>query len=200
MRTMDDEKSEIAAVAARWVVEEGLDFAAAKQRAVKLLGLATRAPLPDNLQMEEAVQEYIAIFCSDTQPQELRVLRELAAQWMQRMAAFAPYISGAVWHGWATQNSDVFLQLFCDDPKSAEIALIDAGVAYEPHTMRGIHGGSVEALSVHVPVPQWSTTVGVHLQIYDADDLRGALQPDGLGRKPRGDLAALRRLMEVAHD
>ncbi|MBT0569368.1 hypothetical protein KIK84_03455 [Curvibacter sp. CHRR-16] len=196
---MDDEKSEIAAVAARWVVEEGLDFAAAKQRAVKALGLGARAPLPDNLQLEEAVQEYISIFCADTQPQELRVLRELALQWMQRMAVFHPHISGAVWHGWATQHSDVFIQLFCDDPKSAEIALIDAGVSYEPHTMRGLHGDPVEALSVHVPIPQWHTTVGVHLQIYDADDLRGALQADGLGRKPRGDAAALSRLLEAHH-
>ncbi|MDB5827696.1 MAG: hypothetical protein JWQ73_1916, partial [Variovorax sp.] len=28
------------------------------------------------------------------------------------------------------------------------------------------------------------------------DDLRGALKPDAQGRTPRGDLAALRRLIE----
>jgi hypothetical protein len=31
--------------------------------------------------------------------------------------------------------------------------------------------------------------------VYDLDDLRGALKPDGQGRKPRGDAQALRDLM-----
>jgi hypothetical protein len=37
--------------------------------------------------------------------------------------------------------------------------------------------------------------VGVHLLIYDFDDLRGALRADARGRRPRGDLAALRGLL-----
>jgi len=31
--------------------------------------------------------------------------------------------------------------------------------------------------------------------VYDFDDLRGALQPDAQGRRPRGDLAAVRGLL-----
>ena len=38
--------------------------------------------------------------------------------------------------------------------------------------------------------------VGVHLMVYDLDDMRGALKPDAKGRAPRGDLAAVRRLLE----
>jgi hypothetical protein len=38
-------------------------------------------------------------------------------------------------------------------------------------------------------------TVGVHLMVYDHDDLRGALRPDTKGRTPRGDLAAVERLV-----
>ena len=38
--------------------------------------------------------------------------------------------------------------------------------------------------------------IGVHLMIYDLDDLRGALRPDSRGRAPRGDMTALRRLLE----
>jgi hypothetical protein len=36
--------------------------------------------------------------------------------------------------------------------------------------------------------------------VHDLDDQRGALKPDAQGRKPRGDAAALRRLLagEVA--
>ena len=52
---MDVLKSEIAAAAARMVVEEGLEYGPAKRRAVKQLGLKARSALPDNDSLEEAV-------------------------------------------------------------------------------------------------------------------------------------------------
>jgi hypothetical protein len=36
----------------------------------------------------------------------------------------------------------------------------------------------------------------VHLMVYDRDDIRGALKPDSQGQTQRGDLQALKRLME----
>jgi hypothetical protein len=41
-------------------------------------------------------------------------------------------------------------------------------------------------------------TVGVHLMVYDHDDLRGALRPDARGLSPRGDLAAVAGLLAAA--
>ena len=187
---------EIAHTAARLVVEEGLEWGPAKRRALRQLGLPARTPLPDNDQVEAAVWEYIQIFCADTQPQELRALRQLALVWMERMAEFRPHLGGAVWHGTATRLSDIYLQLFCDDPKSAEIALIDHHVDYEPRTVTGFHGESVEALSIGSKSSELGEMIGVHLLIYDLDDMRGALRPDAKGRTPRGDLAAVRRLLE----
>ena len=101
-----------------------------------------------------------------------------------------------MWRGTATRLSDVYLQLFCDDPKSAEIALIDHHVDYDPRTVPGFHGEPVEALSIGSKSPELNEIIGVHLLIYDLDDLRGALKPDAKGRTPRGDVAALRRLLE----
>lgn len=193
---MDDLKEEIAATAARMVVEEGLEYGAAKRRALKQLGASARAALPDNDRLEAAVQEYIALFCADTQPQELQALRELALEWMERLAQFRPYVGGAVWHGTATRRSDIYLQLFCDDPKSAEIALIDGGVRFEARSVPGLHGEMVDALSVHALCRPLGESVGVHLLVNDLDDVRGALQPDARGRRPRGDAAALRRLLQ----
>ena len=192
---MDELKSEIAAVASRMVVEEGLDFGAAKRRAIKQMGLPPRTALPSNDDMEEAVIEYISIFCADTQPDELLALRRLALVWMTRMAEFRPCLGGSVWHGYATLTSDIYIQLFCDDSKSAEIALIDHKVDYVPRTVTGFHGDSVEALSIHAFCPELGEEVGVHLLIYDRDDVRGAMRPDAKGRTPRGDLAAVQRLM-----
>ena len=189
--------SEIAATAARLIVEEGLEWGPAKRRAVKQLGLPQRTALPDSNLVEDAVREYIALFCADTQPVELRALRRLALVWMDRMATFRPYLAGAVWMGTATRLSDIYLQLFCDDPKSAEIALIDHHVDYEPRTVMGFRGESVEALSLSSLVPELGEAVGVHLMIYDLDDLRGALRPDSRGRVQRGDMAAVRALLSA---
>lgn len=193
---MDTLKSEIAAAAARMVVEEGLEYGPAKRRALKQMGLPARTQLPGNDEIETAVREYIDLFCADTQPAELAALRRLALSWMQRMASFRPYLGGAVWHGTATKLSDIYIQLFCDDPKSAEIALIDHKADYEPRTVRGFHGESVEALSLSSICRELDTIIGVHLLIYDLDDLRGALKPDARGRSPRGNIEAVRRLLQ----
>lgn len=187
--------AKIANSAARMVVEEGLEYGPAKRRAIRQLGLSPRTALPDNRQVEEAVKEYIALFCSETQPFELRALRELALPWMERLASFRPYLSGAVWHGCATKHSDIYIQLFCDDSKSAEIYLINQRVSYTAQTIQGFQKNTVEALSV----ASWSATlqkmVALHLLIYDLDDLRGALRKDAKGRVPRGSLAAVQNLL-----
>ena len=189
-------ESEIAQTAAALVVDEGLEYGLAKRRALKQLGLPARTALPSNEQVEDAVREHLALFCADTQPLELQALRRLALLWMERLAQFRPYVGGAVWRGTATRLTDVYLQLFCDDSKSAEIALIDKGVDYEVQTVTGLHGQPVEALSLGSPCPELDLIVGVHLLIYDLDDLRGALRADARGRTPRGDAAALRQLLQ----
>ncbi len=178
------------------VVEEGLEYGPAKRRAVRQLGLPPRTPLPGNDEVEDAVREYIAVFCAETQPAELLALRRLALFWMERLARFRPHLSGAVWHGTATHLSDIYIQLFCEDEKSAEIELIDLGVAYEPRTVTGLHRDPVEALSFHAPSQELGETIGVHLMVHDLDDLRGALIRDNKNRTPRGDLAAVRRILD----
>lgn len=196
-----DTKLEIAQAAARLVVEEGLEYGPAKRRAVRQLGLGARTGLPDNDAVDDAVREYISIFCGDTQPQELAALRRLALTWMERLEQFRPHLGGAVWHGTATRLSDIYLQLFCDDPKSAEMALIDNRVDYEARTVTGFNGEPVEALSFSSVSRELGEVIGVHLLIYDHDDLRGALKPDARGRAPRGNAAAVRTLLENdAHD
>lgn len=198
---METLKSEISAVAARMVVEEGLEYGPAKRRAIKHMGLPLRTAVPGNDEIEDAVVEYLSVFCADTQPGELLALRRLALVWMERMAAFRPYLGGAVWHGTATRLSDIYIQLFCDDSKSAEISLIDHQVDYVPRTVSGFNGAAVEALSVHAFCPDLNEDVGVHLLVYDHDDVRGALKPDAKGRPPRGDMVAVRRLLhDQRHD
>lgn len=192
---MSQASAEIAAAAARMVVEEGAEYGPAKRRAAKQLGLSGRADMPDNQEVEDAVFEYLALFCADTQPGELRALRELAAVWMARLAEFRPHLTGAVWRGTATRLNDIHLQLYCDDSKSAEIALLNQGLDYDVGSAPGPRGDSVDRLSLTIPCRALNEAIGLHLTILDADDLRGALKPDARGKAERGDLNALNKLL-----
>jgi hypothetical protein len=181
---------ELAASAAQLVVEEGMEYAAAKRKAARAFG--SRVELPSDEQVEAAVREHIELFCADTQPAELRALREVAALWMQRLAEFRPHVSGAVWRGTATRLSSVRLDLYCDDPKAAEIAMINAGEDYDSGAL-DLPGRRepLNVLTVATPSRALGETVTVHLLLHDRDDQRGALKPDAQGRSWRGDLAAL---------
>ncbi len=189
--------AEIAAAAARLIVEEGLDYGPAKRRAARDLGRRSSRSfdLPSNQELEDEVRDYLALFCADTQPAELAALREIAAVWMERLAEFRPHLTGAVWRGTATRRNDVHLQLYCDDAKAAEIGLINRGIDYDVSTMPGPRGELVDVLSVGSSSAALGERVTIHLSVLDHDDLRGALKPDEQGRTARGDLGALRRLM-----
>ena len=191
-------KEEIAAAAARLVVEEGLDFGSAKRKALAQLDVPERSPLPDNDTLERAVEEYIAVFCAEEQALELRALRLLAVRWMQRLQAFRPFLAGAVWSGIATRRSDIYLQLFCEDSKMTEIELINMDIRFNPRRVKGLLGEPVDALSVHAWSEELGEDIGVHLMVYDQDDLRRAPRLDARGRPMRGDLRAVRGLLEGA--
>jgi hypothetical protein len=49
---------------------------------------------------------------------------------MRRLAAWDPLLVGGVAAGWATEHSDIRLELVADDPKPVEMALAGAGLAY----------------------------------------------------------------------
>ena len=186
---------EIAAAAARLVVEDGMEYGPAKRRAAKLLGLAgRRAELPDNDRLEDEVRAYLELFCAETQPEELAALRELAVVWMERLAPFRPHLTGAVWRGTATRLNDIHLELFCDDSKGAELALLDRRIDYQVCAGAGPRGSTVDVLVVEDFSPALDAAVAVRLTVLDYDDLRGALKADPRGRTQRGDLAAVRAL------
>lgn len=196
LSTREDTTLALAAAAAQGVVDEGLTLAAAKQRAAERLGLRGRIPWPDEAALDAAVREHIAIFCPEEQARALTELRQLALQWLQRLAGFSPHVSGAVWHGTATRHSDVFIQLFCEDPKAAEWSLLERRVVFHPGTVKGWLGHQVPVLTVRDTCPESGEPALVHLMVHDQDDVRGALKADAMGRAPRGDAAALKQRME----
>jgi len=192
--------AEIAACAARLVVEEGLDYAQARRKAARALGVpgGRGVVMPSNEAIEDEVRTHIQIFCADEQAQDLQVMRTLALQWMERLADFRPHLAGAAWRGTANRLCALHIDLYCDDPKSAEIALINLGVDYDAGALPDGHGGEFAVLRLASRVSQWREPVTVLLFVHDHDALRGALKPDGRGQAWRGDTDAVIRSMAAA--
>lgn len=190
---------ELAAAAARLVVDEGLEYAAAKRKAARALPPgrgSSRVELPSNEQVEAQVREHLALFHADSQPAELQALRHIALRWMERLAEFRPYLAGAVWRGTATRLSAIHLDLYADDLKSPEIALINLGVDYAvADGGSNRRGEPLSVLSVGERSTEFGEMVTLLLSLRDHDDLRGALLADGDGRTWRGDARALAALL-----
>lgn len=211
-------REEIALAAARMIAEDGADYATAKRKAARqLLGDARVAGewMPDNDAIEAEVRAYQALFHGETQPHVLALLRRLALLAMADLAAFRPYVTGAVLNGTATEHSDVYLQCFCDSTKDVTLHLLNAGVDFDTTEARHFAGrGDVEVLSF-LWKGQWPASravrqladevragigapVGIHLALYDADDERGAARADSSGRIARADIDTLRSVAEAA--
>jgi hypothetical protein len=188
-------EADIAAAAARLIVDEGLDYASAKRKAARVLGENARR-MPSDEQVEEQVREHLAIFHAQTQPRELALLRETALAWMQRLAAWNPHLAGAAWRGTATARSVLYIELYADDPKMAQIELANLGVdGHAPD--RQTRGRDVAVLATMQRVRGLDDAVAIEFAVHDADDLRGALRPDARGRRWRGDARALALLIDA---
>lgn len=187
-------RTEIAIAAARMIAEEGADYASAKRRAARqVLGdVRVRGDiLPDNVQVEEEVRAHQALFFGDTQPARLLHLRQLALECMTQLAEFSPYLTGAVLNGTAGEHTDIHLQLFAESPKDVAVYLMNRNIRFEVSESSHFRGKAepVETLSF-----LWKNE-GVHLALYDVDDVRGALKGAG-GRIERLGIDGVRELVD----
>ena len=79
---------QIAAAAARIMAEDGIDdFALAKRKAARQLGLDDAYSLPRNEEVEEHLRAYQALYQDEDQAQCLAELREIALELMQELFA-----------------------------------------------------------------------------------------------------------------
>ncbi len=182
------------------IAEDGLDYSTAKRKAARQVVGETRVDgswLPDNDQIEEEIREYQSLFQGDSQPAVLRRLREIALDWMQRLEPFNPYLTGAVLNGTAGEHSDVHLQIFCDNPKEVAIYLLNANIQYDvSETRHFAQRGYVETLSFLWKASRDAEPVGIHIALYDTDDLRGAVRADARGRLARANAQAVQALLD----
>lgn len=192
-------RAEIAAAAARLIAEDGADYGTAKRKAAKqIIGNAKIRGeiMPDNAQIEEEVRLYNALFFGDSQPARLLHLRKLALCMMEDLARFSPYLTGAVLNGTAGDHSDIHLQLFTESAKDVEIFLINKNVDFDVSETPHFNGRAdpVETVSF-----LWQNE-GVHLALYETDELRGAARGTMEGRAARANIDAVRALIVEAKE
>jgi hypothetical protein len=188
-------RARIAATAARMIAQDGADYATAKAKAARqVLGVDRPSPnyLPDNGQVEDEVRRYQSLFQGPSQAARLLHLRGIALEVMEQLAEFRPYLTGAVLSGSAGEHDDIHLQLFADSAKEVEIYLLNRSVNIELSETSHFKGGRHEPVETVSFVWQKET---VHAELYELNDLRGALKPRADGRLHRVDAAGLRALM-----
>jgi hypothetical protein len=188
-------RARIAATAARMIAQDGADYSTAKTKAARqVLGVDRPSPnyLPDNIQVEDEVRRYQSLFQGPSQAARVKHMRNAALEVMEQLADFRPYVTGPVLNGTAGEHDDIHLQLFADSAKDVEIFLLNRNVNIEisetPHFKGGRHD-PVETVSF-----MWQKEM-VHAELYEMNDLRGALKPRADGRLQRADATALRTLM-----
>lgn len=122
----------IAAAAARLMAQDGIDdFALAKRKAARQLGLGDTQALPGNDEVEEQLRAYQGLYQEEEQRERLRDLRELALSVMRDIADFHPYLTGKVLSGIAGRYSEVDIQVFTDDAKALEMHFLNQQIAYD---------------------------------------------------------------------
>lgn len=197
-------RSEIAAIAARFIAEDGSDYGTAKRRAAKqLLGNKRISSdlMPDNSQVEEQVHLYNALFFAETQPARLFHLRQIAIEVMTDLAHFSPYLTGSVCNGSAGEHSDIHLQLFVDSSKDVEIYLLNKKVEFSVSDLESVHHalrtqrGQSDKRPIEI-IHFVYKNEGIHLTLYEIAALRGSIRPARTpsGRCDRMDLNAARLL------
>jgi hypothetical protein len=127
-----NQRALIAQAAARLVAEHGIsDWGMAKRKAARQLGFSERETLPSNEEVEQALRDYHTLFQPEEQALSLREQRLNALAWMEELSVFRPALTGGVAEGWATQHSEVRLELTSDDPKAVERMLLNRGIRFQ---------------------------------------------------------------------
>ena len=184
-------RQRIAAVAARLMAEDGIDdFAHAKRKAARQLGVADTHALPNNEEIEAELRAYQSLYQDDEQRDRLQVLRSEALEVMRLLEPFHPYLTGSVLRGTAPRYADVDLELFTDDAKAAELLLLARELPYTARQVRR-HLGDGERLVPQLVIDRDGFAVNV--TVYAANDER--LSPKRGASSERANLKAVAELV-----
>ncbi len=194
----------IAQRAASMMAEEGIsDYAYAKKKAGRQLGVLDVNCLPSNAEVEEEIKLYNEIYHGEEQPENLRLLRAGALEIMQLLERFNPHLTGPVLDGTAGRYAETHIFLFADSLKEVEIFLLNRQLSYETSEKsyrvnndkrmadrKGHERKKVPTLTLEGPQGP------VKLSVFDVNDMRTATKHAGNGgNAARINIADLQALL-----
>ena len=201
---LDHLRQLIAQSAARMMAEDGVhDYAYAKKKAGRQLGVSENSALPTNAEIEEEIRLYHQIYNADEQPIELKKLRKAALATMQLFERFNPYLTGSVLDGSAGKFAQTEIHLFADSAKEVEMFLLNQQIPYvsSEKSYRLSDRPSKDKkdkVRKTVPVFTLETDLGfIKLSVFDVDDLRVATKKTSDGRNAeRLDIAGVQAILD----
>jgi len=200
---LDHIRQMIAQQAARMMAEDGVhDYAYAKKKAGRQLGVSENSVLPTNAEIEEEIRLYHEIFNADEQPLELANLRKTALLTMQLFERFNPHLTGSVLDGTAGKFSQTEIHLFADSAKDVEMFLLNQQIPFESSEKSyrisdKPSKDKKEKVRKTVPVFTLETEFGIQkICVFDVDDMRVATKKTSDGSNAeRADIAQLLQLV-----
>ena len=189
-------RSEIAYLAARLIAEDGVtDFAAAKQKAARQLGVTDQASLPDNAEVDAALKSHQALFQRDSQPLECRALRQIAIEVMRGLDRFSPWLVGAVLTGSANRFSPIELEIVADDAKQLEMFFFNIGMPFDIRIKRASQARRGDLLT-DISIYEISfKEIPILIAFYPNRAVRAAHHPGGSLKHTRAQLADVEALL-----
>jgi hypothetical protein len=191
----------VAQEAARMMAEDGVsDYAYAKKKAGRQLGVMDINCLPSNAEIEEEIRIFHELYNSESQPQALRQLREDALVVMELFKRFNPHLTGSVLDGTAGLNSETHIHLFADSAKEVEIFLLNQQIPYDSNEKSyrvREKADKKNADRLRVPMFTLEAPNGlIKLSVFDVDDIRFSTKSpvNGLNAE-RADITGLRALL-----
>jgi hypothetical protein len=190
-------RQHLAYLAARLMAEDAVpDFAAARRKLARQLGGGHERDLPDDREIAAALRSFQALYQADSQQIALQRLRTTAIEAMELLAAYDPWLVGAVLNGTAGPHSDVQLQLFTDRDKELQLFLLGQTIPCHFSERRVELAGraaQIPLLGLEFPGGR------VEASVFSAQDLRGSARPvSGSGALIRVRVDKVRELLRGA--
>ena len=125
-------RARIADLAARFIAEHGIrDYALAKRKAARSLGLPNGQSLPSNDEVDAALIYRQSLFEPEEQAALLLSLRQQALAVMRVFEHFDPILTGAAASGAVSEHSFIELELSADSSKDFEQFLVNRNIAFK---------------------------------------------------------------------
>ncbi len=133
---MDKSKEEVAALAAKLIVEDGFSYYSAKNQATEQLFLNNKRKqknnnMPSNLEIESAIRTHIEIFHKNKFSARLKLLKKISYQMMTLLSDFKPLLIGQLAADIATNFSTIRLCCFSDSSKEINIILLENNISVD---------------------------------------------------------------------